>query len=442
LKIGNSSIPQGTNKKTLAWLSPASQDAGLKKKNPIQRRQNLSVLRQLCNLIPEFLVSKLARQLGVNKCCRSFSAWSHVVAMLYAQLTHSIGLNDLCDSLSLQSGPLSAIRGATAPKRNTLSHANGRRDASLAEQLFWAVLDHLSGLQGGFVSGRGRGVLRRFRRAAHAVDSTVIQLVAHCMPWAKHRRRKAAAKLHVRLNLQSLLPQCAVIKTAAEHDNTRAVEVCAGLQEGEVVIFDKAYVWFVHLWQLTQRRVFWISRPKDNLDYRVKRRRIRKPQGKVVRDDEIVLQGQRSKQHYPGVLRRVVLLVTLDGVEQEMAFLTNDLTWSAQTIADLYRCRWSIETFFRQIKQTLQLGDFLGNNQNAVKWQIWTALLLYLLLRFQAFLSSWPCAFSRLWAICRCVVWQKIDLQALLRGYGTAAPPPRLRAAAHLGYLPGLAPST
>lgn len=414
----------------------------MKNKNPNQRRYNFSTFHQLCNLIPSFLVVQLARQTGVDKLCRTFSAWSHVVAMLYAQLTHSIGLNDLCDSLGLHRGPLSAIRGATPPKRNTLSHANGHRDAALAEQLFWSVWEHVGKLQPGFAGGNRRGVLRRFRRTVHAVDSTVIELVANCMSWAKHRRRKAAAKLHVRLNLQSLLPQCAIIKTASEHDNTRAIEVCAGLREGEIVIFDRAYVWFVHLWQLTQRGVFWVSRPKDNLDYRVKRRRLKKPQGKIIRDDEIVLRGPKSKRDYPGVLRRVVALVTIDGREQEMAFLTNNLTWSAQTIADLYGCRWEIEKFFRQIKQTLQLGDFLGNSQNAVRWQIWTALLLYLLLRFQAFLSSWACAFTRLWAICRSMTWTKIDLLALLRSYGTAPEPPRLRAEPCLAYLPGLAPVT
>jgi hypothetical protein len=385
-------------------------------------------------------VGKLATETGVNKLCRKFSAWSHVVAMLYTQLTHCIGLNDLCDSLQLHSGPLSAIRGATAPKRNTLSHANAHRDAALAEKLLWSVLDHLRSLQPHFAGGKGRRVLRRFRHAAHAVDSSVIQLIASCMSWAKHRRRKAAAKLHLRLNLQSLLPQCAIIKTAAEHDNTRAVETCSTLQAGEIVIFDKAYVWFLHLWQLAQRGVFWVSRPKDNLDYRVVHRRIKKPKGKILRDDEIKLRGPKSKKAYPGVLRRVVVLVELDGIEQEMAFLTNNLKWSAQTIADLYRCRWEIEKFFRQIKQTLQLADFLGNSENAVKWQIWTALLLYVLLRFQAFLSKWPCAFTRLWAICRSMTWSKIDLLELLRGYGTAGGRRRLQAAAYLGYLPGLEP--
>lgn len=98
------------------------------------------VLRQLCNLIPNHMVPKLAREYGVEPFCRTFSAWSHMVAMLYAQLTHCIGLNDVCDSLGLRGGPLSAIRGATPPARNTLSHAGKVRPALLAEKLFWAML--------------------------------------------------------------------------------------------------------------------------------------------------------------------------------------------------------------------------------------------------------------------------------------------------------------
>jgi IS4 transposase len=92
-------------------------------------------------------------------------------------------------------------------------------------------------------------------------------------------------------------------------------------------------------------------------------------------------------------------------------------------VADLYRCRWDIEKFFRQIKQTLQLADFLGNSANAVHWQIWTALLLFVLLRYLAFLSRWAQSFTRLWALCRSSLWRKTDLLNLLRSYGTADPP-------------------
>ena len=207
----------------------------MKKTNhPTPTSSKLSVLRQLCNLIPNHLVPKLARETGVDRKARTFSPWSHVVSLLFSELSHAIGLNDVCDALHLSSGPLSAIGGATPPSRNNLSHANKQRDASLAEQLFWRMLEHLQTLSPGFGKGKlGRGVTRRFRRVIHVVDSTTIALVASCMDWAKHRRRKAAAKCHLRLDLQSFLPRFAIIDTARDHDNQRARELCAGIREGE-----------------------------------------------------------------------------------------------------------------------------------------------------------------------------------------------------------------
>lgn len=383
-----------------------------------QRPYKFEVLRQVCNLIPPFLVSKIAKATGVDKKSRTFTPWSHVVTMLFAQLTHAISLNDVCDALKLFSGPLSAIRGASGPSPNALSHANRVRDARMAEQLLWAQLEHLQTLSPAFSTGHRR--LPRFKRRLQVVDSTVITLVANCMSWAKHRRRKAATKLHLRLDLQSLLPRFAIVDLAPHHDNTRAPAMCAELKAGEIAIFDKAFLAFAHLWQLTQRGVFWVTRSKENLDYRVVERRLRRPQGDILRDDLIGLRGAKSKQLYPQVLRRVVARVELKGQKVEMEFLTNNLDWSPQSIADLYKCRWDIEKFFRQLKQTFQLADFLGNSANAVHWQIWTALLLYVLLRYVAFLSRWGQSFTRLWALCRSTLWRKIDLLELLRAYGIA----------------------
>jgi len=120
-------------------------------------------------------------------------------------------------------------------------------------------------------------------------------------------------------------------------------------------------------------------------------------------------------------LRRVTALVEVEGKEREMVFLTNNFSWSAQTIADLYRCRWQIEKFFKELKQTLQLADFLGHSEGAVKWQVWTALLTYLLLRFCAWLSQWSHSFIRLFALLRSALWQKLELRSLLLSCGTAA---------------------
>ena len=409
----------------------------MKTKNTNPTRRNFSLLRQLCNLIPTGLVSTLARKKGVHKQARSFNPWSHVVSLLYVQLTHCFSLNDASDGLRLHSGELSKVRGATAPSRNGLSHANRKRDAGLAEALFWKVVEHLQTLKPGFGRGRCRPA-KRFKRAIHAVDSSTIKLIMSSFSWAHHRRRKAAAKLHLRLNLQSFLPACAIVDKAKGHDNQKARELCWGLKAGEIAIFDMAYVAYEHLRELTQRMVWWVSRAPEKMDYRVVKKLQRKPEGKILRDELVRLKGPKSKRLYPEVLRRVVALVEVDGQEREMAFLSNNLEWSAQSIVDLYKCRWQIEVFFKQIKQTLQLADFLGHSANAVKWQIWTALLTYVLLRYMAYVSRWEQSFARLWGLVRAGLWKKLDLLDLLQRWcGTAQPRLRFRACPEQAYFPG-----
>ena len=361
-------------------------------------RTNLSILGQLCNLIPPFLVGTVARRYGVDRQARSFSPWSHLVALLYAQLSHALSLNDVCDALRNHTANLFRIRRAVAPSKNAFSHANRRRDGQMAQALFWEVLGHLTRLCPRFGGRTFQGMPRRFRRAVYAMDSTVIRLVANCIDWARHRRKKAAAKLHLRLNLQSFLPAFALVRTAGRHDNRCARELCAHLGAGEVVVFDKAYLDFVHLWDLTRRGVFWVSRSKSNLRYTVKKRLARGRRGKIVRDDLIVLAVAASGVKYPQPLRLVRAIVKVEGREREMEFLTNNLEWAASSIAELYKSRWEIEVFFKEIKQTLQLCDFLGHNENAVLWQVWTALTLYVLLRFLAFANGWQHGFKRFWA--------------------------------------------
>lgn len=411
-----------------------------RKKHPRKpARTNLSVLAQLCNLIPEHLVPKLARQCSVERKARTFSPWSHVVALLYAQFTHSMSLNDVCDALRYHGGKLRRIRRATAPSKNALSHANRGRDGAMAERLFWETFNHLKTSSPGF-GGKRFKAPRGFKRAIHAVDSTTIALVAHCMDWARHRRRKAAAKLHLRMNVQSFLPAFAIVGPAAHNDNKRARELCAGLQEGQIAVFDKAYVDFKHLFDLTKRGVIWVTRAKRNMDYRLSKRLLKKREGNILSDELIVLTGQTTKGYYPKRLRRVRALVEVDGKEREMEFLTNHLEWAGSSIVGLYKCRWRIEVFFKEIKQTLQLCDFLGHNENAVQWQVWTALLLYVLLRYRAFVHRWQHGFKRFFCLLRSSVWDGFQVQSLARLYGTAGGMPSMRAAAEQLYLPGLKP--
>jgi Transposase DDE domain len=362
------------------------------------------------------------------------------VCMLFAQLTHAIGLNDVCDALGLYSGPLSALRGATAPSRNNLSHANKHRDAALAERLFWSALEHLQGLSPGFAAGRrGTGLARRFRRVIHVVDSSTIALIASCIDWAQHRRRKAAAKLHVRLDLHSLLPRFVLVESAKAADSIRAAELCAGVKPGEIVIFDRAYVDFVHLGVLNEESIFWVTRSKESLSFKLVKRRPKGTDKRILCDELVVLKNKDSRANYPEAMRRVRALVEVDGKERELEFLTNNLQWSAASVADLYRCRWQIEVFFKQIKQSLQLCDFLGNSANAVRWQVWTALLLYVLMRFLCVISSWNHSFTRLFTLLRAALWRKIDLWNLLRFCGTAGGHFRYLATPENAYFPGFA---
>jgi hypothetical protein len=370
-------------------------------------------------LIPSYLVPKLARQFGVDEKARTFSPFSHVVALLYAQLSHALSLNDICDGLRLMVTPLRALRGATPPSRNALSHANKTRDCAMAEALFWAVSGHLQRNFPAFAQGTNPRLVRRFRRSIQIIDATVIELVASCVDWGNHNRRKAAIKCHLRLSLRSLLPSFAFIESAREHDVQRVHQLCANLQRGEVVLCDKGYHLLAHFYELTQRGVFFVSRARENVRLKVVGHGDRGRDPRILKDEHVVTTGTFVRGDYPAKLRRVTARVIVDGEECVLTFLTNNFKWSAGSIADLYRCRWQIEAFFKQIKQTLQLTNFLGHSANAVQWQIWMALLVYVLLRFQAWRTHWQHSFSRLLTLLRAALWLPRDLDRLLR-YGTA----------------------
>jgi hypothetical protein len=405
-------------------------------------KHSLTVLAQLFKLIPRNLIPKLAKEYGVSKRCRSFTATSHVLALMFGQLSHSISLNDTCDCLANHRGALCSMREAVAPSRNALSNANRIRNADMAEALFWSVLAGLKRTSPGFaVWGRNYcGVPRRFKRVINVVDSTTISLVANCLDWAKHRRRKAAAKMHLRLDLHSFLPSYVLVKSASTNDLAQSYEVCAGVRAGEIVVFDKAYVGYEHLCSLTRRGVFWVTRAKENTQYEVVGQHS-EPKGQIVRDVYIRLTDPKTSRKYPETLRLVEAIVEVDGKPRQMVFLTNNMEWASSSICDLYRSRWGIEVFFKEIKQTLQIADFMGYNENAVRWQIWTALLAYILLRFVAWQGRWKHSFTRLFTVLRGVLWSRVDMFSVLSCCGTAHGALRIRAAPEQCYLPGFSPS-
>ena len=399
-------------------------------------RHKFTLLKQVIETIPAYLVPKLARRYGVDKKSRSFSPWSHVVSMIFAHLTHALSLNDICDTLRHHSGALSTARKACPPSRNGLSHANKVRNSEMAKGLFYETLHHLSGHFPQF--GRfdtSFKLPRRIKRMINIVDSTTIQLFANCMNWAKHRRRKAAAKCHMMLDARTFLPRFAIVKSAKSHDTVKGRILCNQLQDGEIVIFDKAYVDFKHLFELMQRGVFWVTRAKSNMAYKVVRR-LNKKNGNIIRDVEIKLTGVKSKNDYPQSFHLIIADVLRDGKMVRMEFITDNFDFAASTICELYKVRWDIELFFKQLKQTLKLSDFLGYSENAVQWQIWMALMTYVILRFIAYMSKWKGTFARLFTTIRGVMWSRLNLYDLLKCCGTASGRKRMCMMPQQLYLP------
>jgi hypothetical protein len=399
-------------------------------------KHKFTLLKQVVEMIPAYLVPKIAKEHGVTEKSRSFSPWSHVVSMIFAHLSHALSLNDICDTLKHHCGALSTIRNATPPSRNGLSHANMVRNSSMAKDLFNSVLLHFSTNFPKFGRMDASFKLpRKLKRTINLIDSTTIQLFANCMSWAKHRRRKAAAKCHMLLDALTFLPRFAIVKSANSHDSVMARVLCNQLRDGEFVIFDKAYVDFKHLFELMKRGILWVTRAKTNMAYKIKKK-LPITHSSIVLDALVQLTGVKSCGDYPETFRLIIADVERDGKIVRMEFITNDTSLAASTICDLYKGRWDIELFFKQLKQTLKLSDFLGYSENAVQWQIWMALLTYVILRFIAFSSKWKGTFARLFTAIRGILWCRIELFSMLSCCGTASDQKRIRIVPQQTILP------
>jgi len=261
------------------------------------------------------------------------------------------------------------------------------------------------------------------------------------MDWAKHRRHKAAAKMHLRLNLQSFLPAFAIIEEASHHDNARAIQICAGLQTGEIAVFDKAYVHFANLFNLSERGIFWVTRAKDNLRYRVRRKKLRRAEGNIIRDDEITLITEQSRREYPQRLRRVEARVEVNGEWVVMVFLTNNfdigplpafaICIDAGGVSKPSSSKSSRPSKFATSWATPSMLS-AGNFGRLCCFMCCSAL--------SHSRGQWPHSFTRLFTIVRGVVWDRFGLFELADFYGTAGHRYRMCSAPQSTYFPGFAP--
>ena len=364
--------------------------------------------------------------------------------MIFYHLMRIESINELCDTLNHHRGLLNTLRNAAAPRRNTLSYANRTRSSEIIKRLFYRVLEHYQKSMPDFFDKPNRRffrIPRRFKRTIRALDATTIELVANCMDWAKHRCKKAAARIHMSLDVLTFTPSIVIVEPGNKHEANYMVRLCEGMKAGDIAIFDKAYISLVHLLTLTQKGIMWVTRCKEDAQFNVIKKLNKGSQKNIIRDELVEWKGKVSHERYPEQLRRVEALVKdTEGNEVTVTFLTNNTEWAASSVCDLYRARWAIENFFKEIKQTLQLRTFIGYNRNSIEWQVWSAMLVYMLLRIQEWMHKWTGSFKRLIALIRGIAWVQQDLALILASYGTAKPPPLQDPIQATPYLKGFMP--
>jgi hypothetical protein len=369
-----------------------------------------SIFNQLLQLFPRTDFQQAVVATRAERHARGFTSWGQFVAMLFCQLGRAQSLREICGGLASCEGKLAHL-GITAPSRSTLAYANEHRPWQLFETVFYQLLARCQA-----VAAPKRF---RFKNKLLTLDTTMIELCAELFSWAKYVRTKGAVKLHFTLDADGCLPTLMVLTDGQTHETVVARQ--QRFAPGTVLVFDRGYLDFAWYAALTEASVFFVTRLRINVLYRVIERRA-VPQGRgILRDEIIQLQHKLTRRKYRGQLRRVVYR-TPDG--ELFDFLTNHLTWGATTIARVYKERWQIELFFKALKQNLRVKTFVGTSANALHIQIWTALIALLLLKYLQLRARFGWSLSNLVALLRMNLFVYRDLWDWIHDPFTAPPVP------------------
>lgn len=361
---------------------------------------------QIIKKIDRSIFKKLVEEKQTDKACKGFDSWTHLVSMLFCHFAKSTSVRDISNGLRSATGNLNHLGIAKAPSKSSISYQNKRRDSDLFKELYYGLLKHL-----GQQASLSR-VKLRIKAPVYLLDSTVVSLCLSMFDWATFRTKKGAVKMHTLLDYDGKLPVYVNITEGSMADNKGAYDI--PLEKGSVIVADRYYNDFPMLNIWDSKGVFFVIRHKDNLKFSTinERQLPENTAQEVLIDEEIELVNPQSKVKYPGKLRRVA--VWDEKNQQTVELITNNFKWSAKTIGDLYRCRWEIEIFFRDIKQLLHIKTFIGTSKNAVMIQIWTALITILLLKVMKATAKFGWHLSNLVAFIRLNIFVKIELQKWL----------------------------
>jgi hypothetical protein len=360
-----------------------------------------SIFSQLLQLFPRLEFQSAVAATKAERHMRGFTCWGQFVSMLFCQLGRAHSLREITNGLRSCEGKLKHL-GIEAPKRSTLAYANEHRSWELYQKVFFNLLE----------TCRGQVKVKkpfRFKNKLVSLDSTTIDLCLSMYDWAKFRRAKGAVKLHLVLDHDGYLPSFGVVTDGKRHD----VKVAHTLRfdPGTIVVDDRGYNDYGLFGKWTEQGVYFVTRMKDNAVYTVTETRD-VPQNRSILSDEIIqLTGEAGKK-CPYPLRKVTYYN--EEKDETFVYLTNHLKLGATTIAAIYKDRWQIELFFKALKQNLKIKTFVGTSANAVKIQIWTALIVMLILRYLQLKAKFGWSLSNLVAILRMNLFVHRDLWAWL----------------------------
>lgn len=335
---------------------------------------------------------------------RGFTCWGQFLAMLFCHLGQAQSLREICGGLASCEGKLKHLGLPEAPRKSTLAYANEHRPWQLYQEVFEQLYRRLSTE---FKAPRKF----RFRNPLLTIDSSIIDLCSSSFDWAQFRRGKGAAKLHLVLDAQGHLPRYAHITEGRASD--LAIACQWQFEPGTILVCDRAYFDYRWFERMCQEGVFFVTRPRVYCCYEVVEKRALPKDSNIVRDEVIQLGSANWHTRMESSVRRVE--VRLPDKNMTLVLISNLLHLSARTIADIYRERWQIEVFFRTLKQTLRVKTFVGTSANALKIQIWTALIAMLLLKYLQLRAALGWSLSMLVALLRQQLFVHRDLWRWLR---------------------------
>jgi len=386
--------------------------------------QGRTVFAQLMDELPQYEFDKCVHRYHGNKRVRTLPAYEHFLVLAFAQLTYRESLRDIETCLRAL-GPKLYHSGIGQPTaRSTLADANEHRNWRGFSDFAHVLIEQAAELYADEPFGA------ELRQAAYALDSTTIDLCLSLFPWAKFRRRKAAIKLHTLLALRGNFPTVVILTTGKVHDVNILDQL--SFEPGAFYIMDRGYLDFARLYRLHLSGAFFVTRAKKN--FRCQRRYSR-PVDKASGlrfDQTVVLTGFHSHQDYPEALRRIGFRDPQTG--KMLVFLTNNFTEPALTIAQLYRCRWQVELFFKWIKQHLRIKVFYGTSENAVRIQVWVAIAVYVLV---AIVKKRLRLSASLYTILQILSLSLFEKTPILQVLSHQPPPPEMPDNQDQPYLPG-----